>query len=135
MNVNYHIQETREQGWVLSVCSGPAAQAAPRRWGLSPAGTGKLLSWPFSHGVWVFVCMLLKMAGLREVGLERRTLRKAPGVMIYPSLGSLCPMYHHLQGALHLSFGPAGPQEVEGHPQSVLRMCEHSQPLVLSSAA
>lgn len=83
MNVNSHIQESRAQGWVLSVCSSPAAQAAycrPQAGGqLNPAGTGKLLSWPISRGVWVFLCKWLRMAGLREGGLEGKTPREAPG--------------------------------------------------------
>lgn len=83
MNVNSHIQESREQGWVLSVCSSPAAQAAycqlqgGRQ--LSSAGQGKLLSWPRSRGVWVFLCKWLRKAGLREGGLEGRIPREAPG--------------------------------------------------------
>lgn len=91
MNVNSHIQESRAQGWVLSVCSSPAVQAAycrPQAGGqLNPAGTGKLLSWPVSRGVcwpvsrgvWVFLCKWLRMAGLREGGLEGKTPREAPG--------------------------------------------------------
>jgi hypothetical protein len=62
MNLNSHIQETREQGWVLSVCSGPATQAAYcQLWGCggcggqpSPAGTGEtaeLAQLPWGVGV------------------------------------------------------------------------------------
>lgn len=58
MNINSHIQESREQGWVLSVCSSLAAQAAycQLQGGgqLSPAGTGEtaeLAHLPWGVGV------------------------------------------------------------------------------------